>query len=181
MSRKKKAVNGASNIVIREMEFADLHEVFTLGTKLFTAEKWPTLYRAWDEYEIVNLFGSDGEYCLVAEHDKKVVGFALGSLMRKPRSPWSYGWLKWLGISPAHKGRGIGKRLMNRLTELFIDNGARMMLVDTDAENHDALALFRKMEFTDEMKHIYLSKNLSSHPKYVERIGDEEGWDDEEG
>ncbi len=160
------------------MTFKDMNEVFELGTQLFTAEKWPTLYRAWDEHEILNLFDSEDDYCLVAEADDRVVGFALGTMMKKPRSSWSYGWLLWLGISPRFKGRGIGSRLINKLTEAFIDNGARMMLVDTDAENADALGLFRKMGFADEMKHVYLSKNLLAHPRYLERTLDDAGWDD---
>jgi hypothetical protein len=75
-------------IEIREMELADLLPVFELGHKLFTAEQWPTLYRAWDEFEITDLYGSDRELCLVADADGTVVGFALGTEMEKPRSAW---------------------------------------------------------------------------------------------
>jgi len=177
MSRKSKPVPDSTPepmLEIREMTFNDLRAVFELGTRLFTPERWPTLYRAWDEYEIVQLFGSDGEFCLVAEVEGRIVGFALGTMMKKPRSSWRYGWLLWLGVSRRMKHRGIGTRLMNQLTERFIDAGARMMLVDTDDENHDALALFRKLGFGDEMKHVYLSKNLVSHPSYRRRKSLEE-------
>jgi ribosomal protein S18 acetylase RimI-like enzyme len=169
MSRKPKpAPDPAAEaaVEIREMTFNDMRAVFELGTRLFTPQKWPTLYRAWDEYEIVQLFGSDGEYCLVAELEGRIVGFALGTMMKKPRSSWRYGWLLWLGVSRRMKHRGIGTRLLNQLTDRFIDAGARMMLVDTDEENHDAIGLFRKLGFGDEMKHVYLSKNLISHPAY---------------
>jgi hypothetical protein len=53
------------------------------------------LYRSWDEHEILELFRSDEETCLVAEDDGKIVGFALGCMMEKPRSAWRYGWLEW--------------------------------------------------------------------------------------
>ena len=162
------------------MAFKDMNEVFELGSELFTAEKWPTLYRTWSQHEILNLFGNEGEHCLVAEYEGKIIGFALGTTMKKPRSSWLYGWLMWLGISPRFKGRGIGQRLINRLTELFIDGGARIMLVDTDAANTDAIRLFRKVGFADEMNHVYFSRNLLAHPRYLERTIDEEGWDDDE-
>lgn len=170
----------ASRVAIRPMAFRDMNEVYELGTQLFTAEKWPTLYRAWDEHEILNLFDTEGEYCLVAEHEDRIVGFALGTMMKKPRNSWSYGWLLWLGVARRMKGRGIGARLINRLMDTFIEDGARMMLVDTDAENAEAIGLFRKLGFADEMKHVYLSKNLLAHPKYLERTLDHPIWDDDE-
>jgi ribosomal protein S18 acetylase RimI-like enzyme len=151
------------------MQLNDLPAVFKLGQRLFTAEKLPTLYRSWDEHEILELFGSDEETCLVAETDQKIIGFALGCMMDKPRSAWRYGWLEWLGVSPRHKRRGIAGRLLNQLTQLFIDRDARIMLVDTDEENLDALAFFRKTGFGQELKHVYLSRNLDAHPKSVER------------
>jgi hypothetical protein len=48
-------------VVIREIELPDLAPVFALGQRLFTAEKWPTLYRSWDQYELVHLFGTNGD------------------------------------------------------------------------------------------------------------------------
>jgi ribosomal protein S18 acetylase RimI-like enzyme len=167
----------AVTVTIREMELPDLARVFELGQKLFTAEKWPTLYRSWDEYELVHLFGTDGEYCLVAEANGKVIGFALGTLMEKYRSPWRYGWLLWLGVAPRWKRRGIGRRLVRRLTEIFIEKNARMILVDTDAENRDALAFFRREGFDNEIDHVYLSLNLDTHPKYIRKREEEEQAD----
>jgi ribosomal protein S18 acetylase RimI-like enzyme len=171
--RKEMAVT----VEIREMELPDLARVFALGQKLFTAEKWPTLYRSWDEYELVHLYGSDGEYCLVAEANGKLIGFALGTLMEKYRSPWRYGWLLWLGVDPRWKRRGIGRRLVRRLTEIFIEKNARMILVDTDADNTDALAFFRREGFGNEIDHVYLSLNLDTHPKYIRKRAEEEETD----
>ena len=162
-----KAPNG--NIELRQMELKDLPAVFKLGQKLFTAEDLPTLYRSWDDYEVLELFQSDEETCLVAEDDGKIVGFALGCMMEKPRSAWRYGWLEWLGVAPRYKRHGIARRLLNQLTQLFINREARIMLVDTDEENADALAFLRKTGFGQETRHVYLSRNLDEHPKSLER------------
>ena len=151
------------------MELKDLPAVFRLGQRLFTAEKLPTLYRSWDEHEILELFSSDEETCLVAETDGKIIGFTLGCMMEKPRSAWRYGWLEWLGISPRFKRRGIAARLLNQLTQRFIEREARIMLVDTDEENADALSFFRKTGFGQELRHVYLSRNLDDLPKTANR------------
>lgn len=162
-----KALNG--NIVLRQMELKDLPAVFKLGQRLFTAEDLPTLYRSWDEHEILELFRSDEETCLVAEDEEKVVGFALGCMMEKPRSAWRYGWLEWLGVAPRYKRCGIARRLLNQLTQLFIDREARIMLVDTDEDNADALAFLRETGFGQETRHVYLSRNLDEHSKRLGR------------
>ena len=154
---------------IREMELDDLSAVFSLGEQIFTADKWPNLYRTWDEYELVESFASEGELSLVAEINREIVGFALGTLIEKRRSSWIYGYLEWIGVNPNVKRSGVGTRLFNRLTELMVNKGARMLLVDTQIENVEAINFFKKQGFGQEIKHIYLSRNLKSHPEYLRR------------
>jgi ribosomal protein S18 acetylase RimI-like enzyme len=154
------------DIEVREMELEDLPGVYALGEAVFTADKWPSLYRTWDEYEPVGLFHSDGEFCLVAERDNKLAGFALGSLIDKRNSSWSYGYLTWLAVDPELKRSGIASKLISAITDAFIRAGARMMIVDTDARNKPAIKLFRKHDFLREDLHMYLSKNLTSHRDY---------------
>ena len=153
-------------IEIREMELEDIPAVYALGEAVFTADKWPSLYRTWDEYEPVGLFTSDGEFCFVAEDDGRVVGFALGSLIDKRKSAWSYGYLTWLAVDPTRKRGGIASQLMEAITEAYLKAGARMMIVDTDAENEPAIHFFRRHGFGNVDRHVYLSKNLTGHPSY---------------
>lgn len=167
-SRRKERTSQPA-VIIREMELEDLSPVFALGEALFTADLWPNLYRTWDEYELVQTFASDGETCVVAELDGKVVGFALGTLIDKRRSAWTYGYLVWLGVDPGVARRGVGKKLTNRLTEIFISLGARIMIVDTEADNEPAVQFFRRQGFGNETRHVYLTKNLTSHPEYIRR------------
>jgi ribosomal protein S18 acetylase RimI-like enzyme len=170
----------APSVLIRTMRLQDLAKVFELGEELFTAEKWPALYRTWDEFAPVEFFASDGEFCLVAvleseedddadEEAEQVVGFCLGTLLEKRHSAWSYGYLVWMGVNPSLKGRGIGRKLLAALTDLFVENGARMMLVDTAADNEGALTFFRSQGFGHALEHVYLSRNLDKHPKAVQR------------
>ena len=155
-------------MTLRTMELRDMPAVYELGEELFTSDKWPALYRTWDEYEVVELFASDGEFCLVAVTDdsddeaEEVVGFALGALLEKRHSAWNYGYLIWMGVDPELKGRGIGRKLLAELTDRFIEAGARMMLVDTAADNEGALKFFRSQGFGHELEHVYLSRNLLS-------------------
>ncbi len=175
-SSRKRPRSFASSLEIRQMQLKDIPAVFELGQRLFTAEDLPTLYRSWDDHELTTLFGTDEETCLVAEVGERIVGFALGRMMDKPRNAWRYGWLEWLGIEPSHKRTGVATRLVTQLTNLFIERDARIMLVDTDVKNHGALAFFRKHGFGQELRHVYLSLNLEDHPKYQERKANQRNY-----
>jgi ribosomal protein S18 acetylase RimI-like enzyme len=165
--KSKTRISGNSSVSIREMSLSDLPEIYSLGEQLFPADKWPTLYRTWDEYELATLFASDRETCLVAELDNTVVGFALGTLLEKRGSAWNYGYLLWLGIDNTIERKGIATRLFERITDIFIKLGARMVMVDTDAGNETALSFFRSQGFGHESPHLFLSRNLSHDPDYI--------------
>jgi len=154
------------NTYVRPMEIDDLAPVFHLGERLFTAREVPNLYRTWDEYEVISLFQTDAEHCLVAETEEEdLVGFALGTTVTKTHSAWKYGYLVWLGIDPRHHGCGVATRLFNRFRDDMLDGGIRMLLVDSEADNLPALHFFRKMGFNHPQEHIYLSLNLDPHIK----------------
>jgi ribosomal protein S18 acetylase RimI-like enzyme len=149
-----------SNVMIRHMDIDDLATVFHLGEKLFTARDVPNLYRTWDEYEVVTLFQGDSEYCLVAEIDDEIVGFALGTTVTKTHSAWKYGHLIWLGVDPDIQGHGIASKLFHRFQDIMVEDGVRMLVVDSEADNLPALYFFRKMGFGSPQEHIYLALNL---------------------
>lgn len=153
-------------VEIRTLELEDLAPVFALGERLFTAEKYPNLYRTWDEYELAEFFGADEETCLVAEHDGEIVGFLLGTLIDKRRSAWRYGWIVWLGVDPKLGRRGIARRMLEKVTERFVELGARMLMADTAAGNAEALRFFETAGFGNREEHVYLTRNLSKDPKY---------------
>ena len=167
---KSSAPKAFGSYEIREMELEDLYRVYALGEQLYTAEDWPNLYRTWDETDIITNYTTDGEFCWVAETDaREIVGFALGAMLEKQRNSWVYGWLDWLGVHAAWQGKGVGKRLLDKLTDLFIEQGARMILIDTEADNEKALRFFQKEGFGNPNEHVYLSRNLTRDPEYLKR------------
>lgn len=161
-SNRKKRVN----VEIRQMEIDDLATVYHLGERLFTASKMPTLYRTWDPFEVIELFQAEPELCLVAEADERIIGFALGTTIRKTRSAWKYGHLVWLGVDPAYQRNDVSTRLFNEFREQLVEMGVRMILVDTEADNLPALHFFRKIGFGNPQEHIYLTLNLDAQRRH---------------
>lgn len=159
-------------IKIRQMVVDDLAPVFHLGEKLFQPDSMPNLYRTWDEFEVIGLYNSDTEYCLVAEYQQELVGFALGTTISKAHSAWKYGYLTWLGVSRKYQRLGVAEKLFQRFRTLMLQQGVRMLIADTQAENLSALRFFRKVGFGNPCEHIYLSLNLASSQQQLRRKTD---------
>lgn len=162
------ATNGTGKrpvINIREMTIEDLAPVFHLGEKVFTADYSLNLYRTWDEYQVLSIFMEDSDFCIVAEIEKRLVGFVLGTTIAKRRSSWNYGYLLWLGVDPDFQKMRVAERLFKHFRNLMIEEGVRMLLVDTEADNEAALKFFGKMGFTNPREHVYLSLNLAIERK----------------
>jgi len=156
---------GKDRLRIREMTIDDLPEVFHIGEEIFTSEYSPVLYRTWDEYEITTLFNSDNELCLVAEAEEEIVGFALGTTVEKQHSAWKYGYLVWLGVRKGLQKGGAGAKLFRELKRRMVEQGVRMMIIDTDADNEAGIRFFTKQGFGNIQQHVYMTLNLSRRPR----------------
>jgi len=159
-----KANTNLPNVEIREMDIDDLASVFHLGELLFTSDLYPYLYRTWDEWEVIGMYNTDPEYCLVAQIEAELAGFVLGTIISK--ASWVYGYIIWLGVSPQFQRRGVADKLVDKIVERMIEEGARFMLVDTDPTNESAVKFFTRKGFGNARRHVYLSMNLSKHEFY---------------
>ncbi len=146
---------------IREMTIDDFPEVFHIGEEVFTADYSQSLYRTWDEFEITTLFNSDTELCIVADAGEKILGFALGTTVKKHNSPWKYGYLVWLGVRRDIQQGGVGSGLFKEIKRRMKEQGVRMIIIDTAADNQPAISFFQKQGFADIQAHLYMSLNLT--------------------
>lgn len=147
-------------ISIRDMTIDDLPRVFHIGEEVFTSGRFPLMYRIWDQFEIASLYTTDAEFCVVAERNKKVVGFAMSTTIKKPRSAWKYGYLAWLGVKKRYHRQGVGERLYREVEKRLEEAGIRMMIADTEQGNIEALNFFKKMGFNTAREHIWMTKTL---------------------
>lgn len=155
-------------LTIREMSIDDIAPVFHLGELLFTSDRYPSLYRVWDEWEVTGLFNTEPEYALIAEISGQLAGFVLGSMISKPSV--TYGYIIWLGVNPQMQRCGIADRLVDRLTERMITDGVRFMLMDTDPANTAAVNFFRRKGYGNERQHMFFSLDLAKHDYYGKLI-----------
>ena len=146
-------------IKIREMNIDDVADVFHLGEELFTFSTFPNMFRTWDEFEVIDFFSSETEFCLVATRKEKIVGFLLSTIIEK-RSSRKYGYLVWFGVDGSVRRKGVASKLFDKMKRIMEKNGVNMIIIDTQADNVEALEFFRKKGFSSPQDHIYLSLNI---------------------
>jgi ribosomal protein S18 acetylase RimI-like enzyme len=151
-----------TDIKTRQASIDDLADIFHLGEKVFTPQEVSNLYRTWDEYEVTHLFNAEPEYMIVAELNGKLVGFCLGSVIEKARSAWSYGHLLWLAVDPRYEGRGIAGQLFEEFRDIMEEQGVRMLMVDTQADNERAIEFFSRKGFSNPIDHVYMTLNIKN-------------------
>jgi ribosomal protein S18 acetylase RimI-like enzyme len=153
----------ARKAIIRQMEIDDVSSVYHLGEKLFSSDEFPILYRTWDPYEVTEYFSSNPDYCLVAETETggKVVGFLLATTVEKEGTAWKkYGYLSWIGVDEAFQRTKLGLRLYRELEKRLLEDGVRMVIADTEAENEAAITFFKRVGFANSGQHVWLAKTL---------------------
>jgi len=140
-----------ARVAIRQMVIEDLPEVWHIGEKAFVPSASPYTYQTWNVDELVAYFHDDPELCLVAEDSatQKILGFALGTILKRPYSPWTYGYFVWCGVRKAHQKSGVGHRLYRMLEKRFKDRGARIVIADVEGTNEAAMKFIKKLGFKE--------------------------------
>jgi len=152
-------------IRIREMTIDDFPMVFHIGEQIFTADYSQSLYRTWDEYEVTTLYNSDTELCLVAESGGTTLGFAMGTTVEKHHSSWKYGYLVWMGVRRDIQQSGVGSELFKEIKRRMREQGVRIIMIDTSADNQAAIRFFQKQGFGNIREHVYMTLNLTRKKK----------------
>jgi ribosomal protein S18 acetylase RimI-like enzyme len=164
--KSEKPKRKRAEVEIRQMEIDDVSAVYHMGEELFTSDEFPFLYRTWDQYEVTENFTSDPDYCLVAEADGVIVGFILAYTIEKEGTAWKkYGYVSWIGVDSKFQRTNLGQRLYRKLEDRLQEDGVRMMLADTDAENKKAVSFFEKIGFGISAEHVWLAKTLQRQEK----------------
>lgn len=125
----------ARSLTIRQVERADLLDVFRIEKQCFT-QPWP--FAAFETF-----LGESG--FLLGERNGVVVGYAVADIV--PNYGQDIGHIKDLAVHPNHRGQGIGRRLLTQaLTRLLLE-GAAVAKLEVREGNDPALALYRETGF----------------------------------
>jgi flavin-dependent dehydrogenase/ribosomal protein S18 acetylase RimI-like enzyme len=102
------------DIAIRNMTVRDIDEVLRIDEKI-TGKP----HAAYYESKAASYISRGPEYCLVAEHRGRVVGFVLGDVRGWEFAAELSGWMEIIGVDPDYHGQGVSRALMNELFARF--------------------------------------------------------------
>jgi len=102
------------------------------------------LVRQWnDPYrDIDRKLARDPENLLVVEHDGEVVGSVMVGY------EGHRGWVNYLAVHPEHRGRGLGRRLMERAEELLGGLGCAKVNLQVRSSNEEAIGFYRRIGYS---------------------------------
>ena len=120
-------------MIIREMKLTDAAAVAQLETVCFSDP--------WSEKSIASEVHNPLSYWLVAEENGCIVGY-VGS-----QSVLDAADMMNLAVAPEYRKKGIGRKLVNALTEHLQANGVIALLLEVRVTNEDAIRLYTKLGF----------------------------------
>ena len=120
-------------MVIREMKSSDVSEIAKLEVMCFSDP--------WSEKSIASELDNRLSYWLVAEEDGVVVGY-VGS-----QSVLDSADMMNIAVAPTYRRKGVGKMLINALTDHLVQKRIRFLLLEVRISNTSAIALYKGMGF----------------------------------
>lgn len=163
--RKKTA-----NLLVRALRAEDIAAVIEIDSRV-TGEAKPeywrrklALYLANQDLQAItatsrDISGIDPHLARVAAVNGRVVGFIIGEVrsweFRQPPT----GWITAMAIDPAHRRRGIGRRLLAEVLDYFREKGLGNVRTMVSWSDGEMLSFFSTMGF-DRGPFIELEKKL---------------------
>ncbi len=83
-----------------------------------------------------------GDYCFIAEENEQIIGFVMGI-----RSFQGTYFLWDIGVTPAYRGQGIGRRLVREVEKELGRMGFKRVELTIDPDNLPSQKLFEKMGY----------------------------------
>ncbi len=144
---------------IRRYEENDRVAVLQLSQKYASWDSTPT------EADIQGFYSSEPDFFLVAELNRRIVGFVCGresknvpdEVLRKWKAT-KVGSVEVLAVEEKYRRRGIGTRLLNSLFRAFTKGGIDTVTLSMPAEEIGAKKLYDKLGF--ETRGYFLKKKL---------------------
>ena len=121
---------------IRVATEADLDEIFAIEQSSFDATAWPIQMMAYE------LSPSPTRNYFVALDGEKIIAYAGISVVQGNHAD-----VMTIAVEQRARGKGLGRKLMNRLISVAAKRGAREMFLEVRADNPVAQNLYRSLGF----------------------------------
>jgi flavin-dependent dehydrogenase/ribosomal protein S18 acetylase RimI-like enzyme len=144
------------DITVRKMTVRDIDEVLRIDERI-TGKP----HAAYYESKVESYISRGPEYCLVAEHRNRVVGFVLGDVRGWEFAAELSGWLEVIGVDPEYYGQGVSRTMMDELCARLKAAGVTIVNTMVNWNDGDLIDYFSANGFT-RGEYVNLVKNLAT-------------------
>lgn len=125
-------------ITIEDASIKHLDRLYEIEMECFTRE-------AFTKQQIAQLLVNPNSVSLIAKGDNKIVGFIIGMLSIEDNM--LIGHVLTIDVSPSHRRKGVGIKLLHEIEKIFKDKQARICRLEVREDNVAALNLYRKLGY----------------------------------
>lgn len=146
-----------TELTYRNVQRKDVPAMFKLGKTHFGSPKqysWD-----WSEKKVKAYTNSSFGSGIVCNDEDRLVGFALAQNKYSEQKP-DVAWLTYVIVSPEYKGKGIGKTLTTKLTEILKKKGTRNIVTDIYEDNVESLEFFKRQGYAIKERWFILARKI---------------------
>ena len=130
------------NVIIRKLREEDVEDIGGIQGRI-TKSAVPQGF-----LEIVLEYAAKPDNaCFVAEHEGKIVGFMISSILPGIFGTERSAWIAILGVEPRYMGQDIGRALAAEVFSFFKEKGIKNIYTSVRWDSTDILSFFKTLGF----------------------------------
>jgi ribosomal-protein-alanine acetyltransferase len=135
-------------ITIEDASIRHLERLYEIEMECFKKE-------AFTKQQIAQLLQNSNSISLVAKENGNIIGFIIGALSMEDGN--IVGHVLTIDVSPSHRRKGVGLKLLQEIEKIFRDRGAKVCRLEVREDNVAAISLYRKLGYrkVGMLKHYY--------------------------
>ena len=143
------------NLEIREIEQQDAEDIQRIRSLIKEEDA------DFDFKIIINeqAGGLNKQASIVAQIDNKIVGYMISNVLYAGFGLQKSAWIVSMGVDPDFMGQGIGKKLANKILEIYKSQGIKYVFSSVMWDSIDLLSFFKTLGF-ERSEFINLRKKL---------------------
>ncbi|MEM3153320.1 MAG: ribosomal protein S18-alanine N-acetyltransferase [Candidatus Bathyarchaeia archaeon] len=135
-------------VKIEDASIKHLDKLFEIEMECFKSE-------AFTKQQIAQLLQNQNCISLVAKENDKIIGFIIGMIYVEDGV--LTGHILTIDVSPSHRRKGVGIKLLQELEEIFRDRQVKVSRLEVREDNVAALSLYQKFGYKKigRLQHYY--------------------------
>jgi ribosomal-protein-alanine acetyltransferase len=127
-------------VTVEDASIKHLDSLYEIEMECFDEE-------AFTKRQIAQLLTDYNSISLIARENGEIVGFVVGMIY--PDRKAVNGHILTIDVSPTHRRKGIGQKLLQKMESIFSQKSVQACLLEVREDNVAAISLYRKLGYKE--------------------------------